>query len=180
MQVSEVCTGNMTVFFCRRSIDGKERWWLEIVGKGDKARLVPATAELMTELMHYRISLGLTSLPGHDDTTPLLRPIIGPVKPMARTAVHEIVKALVRATADRLRLEGDADSLAAAAHIEQASTHWLRHTAGSHLSDKADLKVVRDNLGHANIATTNVYVHSEDDARHDVTSLALRAGWTTR
>ena len=65
----------------------------------------------------------------------------------------------------------------AARHIEQASTHWMRHTAGSHLSEKADLKVVRDNLGHANISTTSIYLHSEEDARHDATNAVHRVGW---
>jgi integrase/recombinase XerD len=131
----------------------------------------------MTELMLYRRSRGLSPLPAHDETTPLLIPVIGPVKPMARTAVHEIVKSLMRETAHRLRLGGGSDAEAAAAHIEQASTHWMRHTAGSHQSDQVDLKAVRDNLGHANIATTNTYVHTEDDARHDATSSTHRAGW---
>jgi site-specific recombinase XerD len=99
---------------------------------------------------------------------------------MARTAVHEIVKSVMRATAERLRLSGEPGAEATAAHIEQASTHWLRHTAGSHQSDQIDLKVVRDNLGHANIATTNTYLHAEDNARHDATSLAHRAGWMSR
>jgi len=177
LRVSEVCNGRMACFFCRRGADGKERWWLEATGKGDKARLIPATPELMAELMHYRRSRGLTALPAHDETTPLVLPVIGPLKPMARTAVHEIVKSLMRATADRLRLAGGADAEAAAAHIEQASTHWMRHTAGSHQSDQVDLKAVRDNLGHANIATTNTYMHTEDDTRHDATSAAHRAGW---
>lgn len=83
----------------------------------------------------------------------------------------------MRSTAERLRLSEDPEAVAAAAHFEQASTHWMRHTAGTHLSNEVDLKVVRDNLGHANIATTNTYVHSEDDARHDATSGAHRAGW---
>jgi len=140
---------------------------------------VPATTELMTELMQYRRSHGLSPLASHDDATPLLLPLIGPPKPMARTAVHEIVKSVMRSTALRVRLNGEPDATAAAAHIEQASTHWMRHTAGSHLSDQVDLKVVRDNLGHANIATTNTYVHVhvEDDGRHDATSEAHRAGW---
>ena len=30
----------------------------------------------------------------------------------------------------------------------------MRHPAGSHLSEEADIKLVRDNLGHANISTT--------------------------
>jgi site-specific recombinase XerD len=55
----------------------------------------------------------------------------------------------------------------------------MRHTAGSHLSEKADLKVDRDNLGHANISTASVYLHSEDDARHDATAAVHRAGWKT-
>ena len=56
----------------------------------------------------------------------------------------------------------------------------MRHTAGTHQSQQVDLKIVRDNLGHANIATTNTYLHSEDDVRHDVTSRAHMAGWAVR
>jgi integrase/recombinase XerD len=83
---------------------------------------------------------------------------------MARSAIHEVVKSVFRESATRLRQQGP-EFDAAAAHLEQASTHWVRHTAGSHLSEKADIKVVRDNLGHANICTTGIYLHSEDDAR---------------
>lgn len=105
-------------------------------------------------------------------------PLIGPAKPMARSAIHEIVKAVMRESAARLRERGP-EFEAAAAHLEQASTHWMRHTAGSHLSEKANIKVVRDNLGHANISTTSVYLHSEDDARHDATAAVHRVGWGT-
>ena len=56
----------------------------------------------------------------------------------------------------------------------------MRHTAGTHQSDRIDLKVVRDNLGHSNIATTSIYVHSEDDQRHDLTSSSHRVGWSAR
>lgn len=180
LRVTEVCESTMSGFFCRRGADGRERWWLEVTGKGDKTRLVPATVELMAELMHYRRSRGMSPLATHDEATPLLLPVIGPAKPMARTAVHEIVKAIMRSTAERLRFSNDPDAAAAAAHIEQASTHWMRHTAGTHQSDLVDLKTVRDNLGHANIATTNTYLHAEDDARHDATSGAHRAGWAVR
>ncbi|MGH8856463.1 MAG: tyrosine-type recombinase/integrase [Polaromonas sp.] len=147
-------------------------------GKGDKTRLVPATGELMSELMRYRQANGLSPLPLEGESTPLLRPLIGPNKPMARSAIHEIVKAVFRESAARLR-QGGPEFEAAAAHLEQASTHWMRHTAGSHLSEKADLKVVRDNLGHANISTTSIYLHSEDDARHDATSAVHSVGWRT-
>ena len=176
LRVSEICSTAMGGFFSRRSADGRERWWLEVTGKGGKSRLVPATGELMTELMRYRKAQGLAPLPLEGDGTPLVIPLIGPPKPMARSAIHEIVKQVVRESAARLRQQGPKFE-AAAAHLEQASTHWMRHTAGSHLSEKADLKVVRDNLGHANISTTSIYLHSEDDARHDATAAVHRVGW---
>lgn len=178
LRVSEICSTSMGSFFNQRGTDARERWWLEVKGKGGKSRLIPATGELMTELMRYRQAHGLNPLPMERDTMPVLMPLIGPGKPMARTAVHEIVKGVMRASAENLRSQDPAFE-AAAAHLEQASTHWMRHTAGSHLSEKADLKVVRDNLGHANISTTSIYLHSEEDARHDATSAAHRVGWHT-
>ncbi len=176
LRVSEIGTANMGSFFNQRGSDAHERWWLEVKGKGGKNRLIPATPELMAELARYRQVHHLRPQPLEGENTPLLIPLIGPHKPMARTAIHEIVKGVMRASADRLRCQGP-EFEAAAAHLEQASTHWMRHTAGSHLSEKADLKVVRDNLGHANISTTSIYLHSEDDARHDATSAVHRVGW---
>jgi integrase/recombinase XerD len=176
LRASEICESTMGGFFMRRSVDGRERWWLEVTGKGRKTRLVPVTAEMLDELMRYRRNQGMSPLPKVGEDTPLVLPVIGPPHPLARSAIHEIVKAVARTTAARLRGEG-AQFEAAAAHIEQASTHWLRHTAGSHLSERADLKVVRDNLGHANLSTTSVYLHTEDDSRHDATEQAHRAGW---
>ena len=164
--------------FSRRGADGRERWWLEVTGKGGKPRLVPVTNELMAELIRYRKVASLSPLPIEGDALPLMIPLIGPAKPMARSAIHELVKAVMRESAARLRQRGPKFE-AAAAHLEQASTHWMRHTAGSHLSEKADIKVVRDNLGHANISTTSVYLHSEDDARHDATAAVHRVGWAT-
>jgi len=45
---------------------GRERWWLEVTGKDSKARQVPATSEVMIELIRYRkaASLRLLSLEG--------------------------------------------------------------------------------------------------------------------
>lgn len=178
LRISEVCNNSMGDFYWRRGADGRERWWLEIRGKGEKARVIPATDELISELMRYRKANDLASLPREGDALPLLLPLIGGAKPMGRSAVHELVKSVFRDTATRLRALGP-DHEAAAAHVEQASAHWIRHTAGTHQSDNMDLKAVRDNLGHANIATTSIYVHTEDDARHDLTSREHRVGWSS-
>ncbi|QNK67242.1 tyrosine-type recombinase/integrase [Variovorax sp. PAMC26660] len=176
LRVSEICSAGMDGFFSRRGADGRERWWLEITGKGEKTRLIPATAELMSELMRYRKAHGLSPLPLAGEVVPLLMTLISPIKPMARSAIHEVVKGVMRHAATQLR-QGGAEFEAAATHLERASTHWIRHTAGSHLSEKADLKVVRDNLGHANISTTSIYLHTEDDARHDATAAVHQVGW---
>jgi hypothetical protein len=53
----------MGCFFCRRDADGHERWWLEVLGKGNKEGLVPASAEMMVELGRYRRERGLSALP---------------------------------------------------------------------------------------------------------------------
>ncbi len=45
LRISEVAENTMGSFFCRRDREGDERWWLEVLGKGDKERLVPATTE---------------------------------------------------------------------------------------------------------------------------------------
>lgn len=148
LRVFEICDARMGGFFSRRGADGRERWWLEITGKGSKTRLVPATGELMAELMRYRKVHALSPLPLEGESTPLVMTLIAPVKPMARSAIHQLVKGVMRDAAVALRRRGP-DFEAAAAHLEQAPTHWIRHTAESHLSEKVDLKVVRDKLGHA-------------------------------
>lgn len=176
LRVTEVCDGVMGNFFLRRSSDGTERWWLETTGKGEKTRLVPATTELIEELKRYRMACDLKPLPSEGDTSPLVLPLIGGAKPLTRSAIHVIVKETLKNAANHVRAKG-AEFEGAADLIESASTHWMRHTAGSHQTDAGDLKNVRDNLGHASIGTTSLYVHTEDDARHDATNKVHKVGW---
>ncbi|MBE3558293.1 MAG: tyrosine-type recombinase/integrase [Ktedonobacteraceae bacterium] len=47
----------------------------------------------------------------------------------------------------------------------EVSPHWLRHCHGSHAIDhRAPLTVVRDTLGHSNIAVTNEYAKARPDS----------------
>jgi integrase len=177
LRITEVAEGTMGDFFCRRDQEGNERWWLEILGKGSKVRIVPATTELMTELGKYRRELGFPVLPVRGESTPLLLPIGGKPRHLSRGVIHDIVKAVFSMTAERVKMKG-AEHSHRAAMIGQASAHWLRHTAGSHMANKAvDLRHVRDNLGHASISTTSGYLHSPDDARHIDTEDKHRANW---
>jgi integrase/recombinase XerD len=177
LRISEVIGNTMGCFFCRRDKTGEERWWLEILGKGDKLRIVPATNELMVELARYRREKGLAALPVSDECLPLLLPIGRRTDSMTRGALHAIVKKVFENTAIRLR-QRDEHSQALADRVEQASAHWLRHTAGSHMANNdVDLRHVRDNLGHESISTTNNYLHSSDNARHQETENRHKIKW---
>jgi len=177
LRISEVVGNTMAGFFCRRDKDGEERWWLEITGKGDKTRIVPATNELMIELARYRREKGLSPCPLPGEDLPLFLPIGDRQQPMTRGAVHAIVKKVFENTATRLRLRGE-HYHPMADRVEQASAHWLRHTAGSHMANNdVDLRHVRDNLGHESIGTTSNYLHSSDDARHRETEARHKIKW---
>lgn len=187
LRISEAVSNTMGGFFCRVDKTGEPRWWLEITGKGGKTRLVPATNELMVELARYRRSLGLSPLLQQHEPAPLLFPVwwrapadsrrpIGWPQPLTRAAVHEVVKTVFELAAAQLQSQGE-QFAGRAARLRHASTHWLRHTAGSRLADGVDLRHVRDTLGHASISTTSIYVHAEDDDRHRAVSASHRLGW---
>lgn len=177
LRISEVTANMMGGFFCRRDKDGEERWWLEVTGKGDKTRLVPATSELMVELARYRRENNLSPFPLSNEPTPLLLPIGGKQRPLTRSAVHTIVKEVFARASGRIRERGP-DFGRVAFLLEDASAHWLRHTAGSNMAGSdMDLRHVRDNLGHESISTTSKYLHSEDDQRHKETEEKHRLGW---
>lgn len=177
LRISEVIENSMGDFFSRRDREGEERWWLEIMGKGAKERLVPATKEMMIELARYRREKGLSPYPETGEKTPLVLPIGKSQEPLTRGALHAIVKKVFSGAADRLRQRGG-EYAARAKLLEDASAHWLRHTAGSHMADKAiDLRLVRDNLGHESLTTTSQYLHTDDDRRHKETEEKHHIGW---
>lgn len=176
LRISEVSGNTMGGFFCRRS-HGEERWWLQILGKGDKERLVPATHEMMLELANYRQSRGLPPYPAINEATPLVLPLGPSVKPLTRAALHTIIKKVFEEAACALERQGGANQ-ARAALLRQASAHWLRHTAGSSMADgEIDLRMVRDNLGHESLNTTSQYLHTDDDRRHRETERCHRIVW---
>ncbi len=177
LRISEVVGNTMGSFFCRRDREGEARWWLEVTGKGDKTRIVPATNELMVELTRYRRESGFTPFPIPAEPTPLLLPLGGRQRSMTRSAVHLIVKEIFERAATRIEARGT-EFAPRAQLLRQGSAHWLRHTAGSNMtSGDMDLRHVRDNLGHESITTTSQYLHSEDDQRHRETEEKHRLRW---
>ncbi len=67
-------------------------------------------------------------------------------------------------TSTIFRIVREAAKSAGIANWSEVSPHWLRHCHGSHAIDrKAPLTVVRDTLGHSNIAVTNEYAKSRPE-----------------
>ena len=57
-------------------------------------------------------------------------------------------------------------SPAVADKLRQASPHWMRHTHATHALERgADLTTVRDNLRHASLSTTSMYLHTDEGKR---------------
>jgi site-specific recombinase XerD len=67
------------------------------------------------------------------------------------------------------RLAADAiggDHSVLAEKLRRASPHWTRHIHATHaLARGAELTTVRDNLRHASIATTSIYLQSDEVKR---------------
>jgi integrase/recombinase XerD len=123
----------------------KERL-ITVSGKGDKERLVPLTAKAKAALTRYldlavecnRRPAGRWLFPADSDSGHLTR----------------------QAFARDLKTTAAAAGLSAGA----VSPHVLRHAFASHLlQNGADLRVVQQLLGHADIATTQIYTHILDE-----------------
>lgn len=142
-----------------RIIDSKP--WLDVDGKGRRKRLVPLNDACLTVLGAYRLSLGLPCWPEYKEDLPLLQSLAGNGKNVATAGLHEAVKTTLRHAA-----ASSADPRVAAT-LARASTHWCRHSCASHQAAAGvDLRIIRDSLGHASLKTTEIYLHTELNARH--------------
>ena len=112
-------------------------------GKGNKERMVPlgqrAVAAVEAYLEHERPKFVAGRSPA-----PAWLLVSRRGRPLARERIWELIK--------RYAVQAGAPA--------DVSPHWLRHTFATHLlSGGADLRQVQELLGHANIATTQIYTH---------------------
>lgn len=78
------------------------------------------------------------------------------------TRLWAIMKRFFQQVADLIQEQNPA----AADKLRRASPHWMRHTHATHaLAHGAELTTVRDNLRHASLSTTSIYLHGEDVKR---------------
>jgi site-specific recombinase XerD len=146
--------------------EGNDRWWLDVVGKGNKPRRLPVPPDMLDAFRAYRDAFGLPPHTSRADRTPLV------LSSRSRTLVRitdeaaaEAIKAIFADAATVAARRGDADT---AATLRQASAHWLRHSMlTNHANNGVQLKTLQDTAGHANIATTAAYLHKTDNERYD-------------
>ncbi|QNI38146.1 site-specific tyrosine recombinase [Edaphobacter albus] len=104
-------------------------------GKGDKERIVPLGRSAVESLERY-LKLGRSELEGVTRQRSLFLSVRG--RPLTRQWVWEMVRST----------------------NHHASPHKLRHSCATHMVEHgADLRSVQTLLGHADIATTQVYTH---------------------
>ena len=115
-------------------------------GKGNRQRLVPVGAQALKWVERY----ALTSRPAfvkRGDSGALFVNRYG--RPLSRQALWMVIKRAGRRAGVR----------------STVSPHTLRHSFASHLLERgADLRSVQAMLGHADIATTQIYTHLPSSA----------------
>ena len=130
MRVSELITLRISDLRLQRRI-------LNVLGKGDKQRIVPITvrtANIIEEWKGY--------VPEYSD---YLFPSYGMSGHITRDSINKLLADISLATnIDRKRL----------------TPHKLRHAFATHIMNRgADIRVVQELLGHSSISTTEIYTH---------------------
>ncbi|MPR32643.1 tyrosine-type recombinase/integrase [Salmonirosea aquatica] len=111
---------------------------VRVLGKRAKERLIPVTtslAQLLTEYMAFRVP--------EETTEQLILTDAG--KPAYPVFIQRRVKRY----------------LSVVTTLSQKSPHVLRHSYATHLLNRgADLNAIKELLGHANLAATQIYTHN--------------------
>ena len=113
---------------------------IKILGKGNKERIIPLDSSLITNFTEYiaEKKKNIAALSDH-----LLVDENG--KQLSSRRVYDMVKS----------------SLSLITSMEKKSPHILRHSFATHLTNNgAELNAVKELLGHASLAATQVYTHN--------------------
>ena len=138
----------------RQSFD-EGRQVLRVVGKGDKMREIPLISSLCHEICLYLQAV--ESMRG--SASPADGPLL--VTEKGRPLYPVYVDRTIKEELDGYGITG------------RKSPHVLRHTvATALLDDGADLNSIKEMLGHANLAATQVYTHGSIDRLKKVYNLA--------
>ncbi|MFN4315879.1 MAG: tyrosine-type recombinase/integrase [Chitinophagaceae bacterium] len=129
-----------------RQVD-RSRQQIKVLGKGNKERVIPIHPELASLVHDY---LAARKEAGIDEADNLLVTEKG--RPLYAKYVYLIVR----------------EYLSQSSTIDKKSPHILRHSFATHLlNEGADLNAVKELLGHASLAATQVYTHNSIEKLKD-------------
>ncbi len=122
---------------CGLKINDVDDTYVRVLGKGGRERLVPLGKKAIEAIDSYLVTF-------RDQFEGDYLFVTQRGKPLDRTAVWKLIKGYGKS----------------AGITKNISPHTLRHCFATHLLDNgADLRVIQEMLGHANIATTDRYTH---------------------
>ena len=134
LRLSELCTARL------ENLDLDEAF-IRVTGKGNKTRVVPVGKIAMDCVQSY-LRLERPQLVGPKTSSHIFISVRG--GPLSPDRVRDIVK-------ERAKNAGIETNL---------YPHLLRHSFATHLLENgADLRVIQEMLGHADISTTQIYTH---------------------
>ena len=132
IRVSELCGLNLGDIDASRNT-------LSVIGKGDRQRVVPLGIPAMKALQNY-LSNGRSEFLNNKSADAVFLGSRG--KRIDQRTVREVVYEAMKAVGATM------------------GPHGLRHSAATHLLEGgADLRTVQEILGHASLATTQIYTH---------------------
>ncbi len=124
---------------------------IRVTGKGSKTRIVPVGLAALDALAAYTAS----GRPMLAEKNPGARELF--LSRTGRKLDRERVWAVVKEAAERAGI------------VKNIHPHTLRHSFASHLlAHGADLRVIQEMLGHADIATTEIYTHVDTERLREV------------
>jgi len=116
---------------------------VRVMGKGRKERILPIGIPAKNSLLNYLEWRKKTAEPGVQEIF-----ILKSGKAMYPMSVQRLIKNYINRVVN----------------LSSASPHMLRHSYATHLLDSgANIRVVKDLLGHENLSTTQVYTHLSID-----------------
>lgn len=121
--------------------------FVDVIGKGDKQRLVPLGEMASEAILAYLPERPEPASRAYEDYIFLNK--FG--KPLSRVSIFNLVK----------------EQAMVAGITKEISPHTFRHSFATHLVENgADLRIVQEMLGHESILTTEIYTHIDSSTWH--------------
>ena len=156
LRIHEVATHSWNAFRLK-----DEQWWFFVKGKGQQYAHIPVNHKLLMFVKVYRLHLGKLPLPSPDEEEPIFISKITK-NPIAIRQLYNLVKRVGIEASKQFKKDPLKQK-----KMQRLSPHWLRHLFASH-QDKAGVPatIIRANMRHASHQTTQIYLHAEDNLRH--------------